>query len=264
MRLKEAAGWNQTECDWRRYLILEPAGCYLALYDGQPAGTVTTVSYGTRLGWIGMVLVHPELRRRGIGTALMRRAIEYLKSRGVVTIALDATAEGRPVYERLGFLDDYGVVRLSGTAPALTGTDQSPRPFDIEAVCRFDAAVFGADRSRVIRQLAAEHPARFFVAESAGTVSGYIAARPGTYAWNIGPWVSADTATAEWLFRQVLGTIAGSPAVVDVPLPQTAGQQLCARFGFAVSRQFTRMYLGEKPTPIDTAGVFSGAGAEKG
>jgi hypothetical protein len=26
MRLKEAAGWNQTEDDWRRLLLLEPNG----------------------------------------------------------------------------------------------------------------------------------------------------------------------------------------------------------------------------------------------
>ena len=30
MRLKEAAGWNQTEEDWLRLLRLEPRGCFAA------------------------------------------------------------------------------------------------------------------------------------------------------------------------------------------------------------------------------------------
>ena len=35
MQLKEAAGWNQTEEDWRRLLMLEPDGCFGAIKDGQ-------------------------------------------------------------------------------------------------------------------------------------------------------------------------------------------------------------------------------------
>src|SRR5947209_18008666 len=39
MRLKAANGWNQTEADWRRYLELQPDGCFLAELDGKPVGT---------------------------------------------------------------------------------------------------------------------------------------------------------------------------------------------------------------------------------
>src|SRR5256885_742127 len=65
------AGWNQTPGDWRRFLAMEPAGCFVAEWDGLPAGTATTITYGFDLAWIGMVLVHPDYRRRGIGNALL-------------------------------------------------------------------------------------------------------------------------------------------------------------------------------------------------
>src|SRR3569832_1546282 len=102
MQLKEAAGWNQTEEDWRRLLWLEPNGCFAAVKDGRLVGTTTTTTYGDELAWIGMVLVDPQQRRQGIATQLLNVAIDYLKKK-VVTVKLDATSQGKPVYERLGF-----------------------------------------------------------------------------------------------------------------------------------------------------------------
>ena len=33
------AGWNQTPADWERFLATEPDGCFLAEWNGAPAGT---------------------------------------------------------------------------------------------------------------------------------------------------------------------------------------------------------------------------------
>ena len=45
MRLKHAAGWNQTPGDWQRLLRLEPAGCFVAEGDGLVVGSTTVVRY---------------------------------------------------------------------------------------------------------------------------------------------------------------------------------------------------------------------------
>jgi hypothetical protein len=42
LRLCGAAGWNQTEADWRRFLDLQPDGCFVAELDGTAVGTTTT------------------------------------------------------------------------------------------------------------------------------------------------------------------------------------------------------------------------------
>ena len=47
MRLKQQAGWNQTEVDWRRCLELQPDGCFVAEVEGVPVGTVTTCIFGS-------------------------------------------------------------------------------------------------------------------------------------------------------------------------------------------------------------------------
>src|SRR5918998_6790432 len=90
MRLKEAAGWNQTEEDWRRLLRLEPRGCLAGVMGGRLVATTTTTSYDRALAWVGMVLVDPAFRRRGIATALVRAALDRLGAEGVEAVKLDA------------------------------------------------------------------------------------------------------------------------------------------------------------------------------
>ena len=118
MRLKEIAGWNQTSEDWERFLEAEPEGCFVAEWNGQVAGTVATIIYEHRFAWIGMVLVDPEVRGKGIGTALLLKAIDYLDARRVPCMKLDATPQGKPIYARLGFRIEFEIERHSLTREA--------------------------------------------------------------------------------------------------------------------------------------------------
>ena len=111
------AGWNQLEADWRRLLALEPGGVFVAEQDGRPCGTAGTTCYDTRTAWIGMVLVHPDFRRRGVGSALMGHCVRHLQGRGIQSIKLDATDDGRPVYMKLGFKDERAIHRYAGVRP---------------------------------------------------------------------------------------------------------------------------------------------------
>src|SRR5437660_4658919 len=89
MALKQAAGWNQTEEDWRRVLDLEPEGCFGIDCEGRLAATTTAICYGRRLAWIGMVLTDPGFRGQGLATQLMRHTLEFLDGRGLEWINLD-------------------------------------------------------------------------------------------------------------------------------------------------------------------------------
>ncbi|NQV28371.1 MAG: GNAT family N-acetyltransferase [Rhodopirellula sp.] len=111
MNLKDQVGWNQTRADVRRLVEYEPEGCFIAEVGGVAVGTLSTTSYGTSLAWIGMMLVLPEYRRRGIARQLMLTGIDYLRSRGVTCIKLDATPLGQPLYEQLGFTAEWSFQR---------------------------------------------------------------------------------------------------------------------------------------------------------
>lgn len=54
-------------------------------------------------GLIVNVYTEPAWRRRGIGELLMREVLAFTHARGIHNVVLHASAEGRALYERLGF-----------------------------------------------------------------------------------------------------------------------------------------------------------------
>ena len=44
MTLSQQAGWNQTRADWRRFLALEPGGCFVGELDGRPKNTNAVIA----------------------------------------------------------------------------------------------------------------------------------------------------------------------------------------------------------------------------
>src|SRR5919107_5481387 len=209
MSLKEAAGWNQTGADWLRLLRLGPRGCFAAALDGRLVGTVTTTAYGRELAWVGMVLVDPSFRRRGIASRLMEAALSHLDGEGVRTVKLDATPDGRHVYERLGFEDELTIERWSGRGrngafskevggesvrgDAACSAIDSAR---LEGIFELDRAAFGADRARLVEALAAQALAGAFVEGRRGGAGGYVLARAGSAADYVGPLVAHDPSAA--------------------------------------------------------------------
>jgi GNAT superfamily N-acetyltransferase len=162
MKLKEAAGWNQTEDDWRRLLRLQPAGCFAATKNDELVGTTTTTTYKDQLAWIGMVLVDPQSRRQGVATRLMETALDYLRGK-VATVKLDATAQGKPVYERFGFEEESLVERWVGHIHSSSIDRSGGSGFELTAATMnagaqrelldLDLRAFDSDRSSLIQLL---------------------------------------------------------------------------------------------------------------
>ncbi|MCU0914734.1 MAG: GNAT family N-acetyltransferase [Planctomycetes bacterium] len=120
LKLARQAGWNQIETDWRRFLALQPDGCFVGELDGASVATTAAFTFGP-VAWLAMVLVDIDSRRRGVATALLKHALDFLDRQGVRTVRLDATAAGQPVYEKLGFVPEYPLTRYMGTATPWRG-----------------------------------------------------------------------------------------------------------------------------------------------
>jgi GNAT superfamily N-acetyltransferase len=278
MRLKEQAGWNQTEADWRRFLDLAPDGCFVAELDGAPAGTVAVFVFGP-VAWVAMVLVEEVLRGRGVGAALMRHALDFLDQRAVRTVRLDATPLGRPLYEKLGFVAEYTLLRYFGRAPAAQdrgqrAEDRKPSglssglrvvpaaPEHLDRLARLDRTVTGADREPLLRRLFAERPDLWRVAEEAGEVAGYLASRPGARAWQLGPCLGGASAGPA-LLADAWRLHAGQSVFVDVPAGHAAAVAAAEAQGLSVQRTLLRM--GRGPAAGEDVGrLWASSGPEKG
>jgi predicted N-acetyltransferase YhbS len=262
LRLCSLAGWNQTEQDVHRLLTLEPQGCFAACEAGHVVGTVTTTTYGSELAWVGMVLVDPEFRRRGIATALMRAALEYLRVRRVTTIKLDATPSGCPVYERLGFEPEGLLWRWSGELPHVQAEDVATGIWaDIAAI---DRAAFGVDRGTLLRLMIADAARAPLISRNQrGAVSGFALARPGSRASYVGPVIADDLATASTLLSAAMIRL-GEPSFIDVNTDFPGATDLVRGLGFAHQRELVRMRLGPDTRVSRSPRVFAIAGPEVG
>lgn len=264
MQLKEAAGWNQTEEDWRRLLALDPNGCFAAGQEGRLVGTTTTTIYGNDLAWIGMVLVDRQQRRQGIATRLMKVALDYLNGK-VATVKLDATAQGKPVYEKFGFQVESLVERWSGTTKARNGeTPKVPAHTAVRDLLALDRVAFNADRSKLIEKLiedACVSPVLLRAAD--GTLSGYALARRGTNADYVGPVVAKNPQDVESLLDQVLSQLPGRRLCIDFNTECGAGTSVLSDRGFVKERDLIRMNAGA-PSMKTSPAIIAIAGPEIG
>lgn len=67
------------------------------------AGGVVSVAEG-RHAIVLNVFTEPAWRRRGLGELLMRQVLDWAREQRLDRLVLHASAEGRPLYERLGFV----------------------------------------------------------------------------------------------------------------------------------------------------------------
>lgn len=250
MRLKDIAGWNQTPADWEQFLAASPDGCFVAEVEGRVVGTATTIVYESRFAWIGMVLVDPEHRGRGIGTRLLEKTIEHLDALGVPSMKLDATPQGKPIYEKLGFVTEYEIERWALRRAAVTPTASAEHdPSELARICGLDREVFGADRGPLLRSLDSQAPAFTLSIQLSSKLTGYTLGRRGSRADHLGPWMAADEASARELLDEFLHRSQRELVFVDCLHANPFARNLLRSRGFEFARPLTRMYRGGNAHP---------------
>lgn len=267
--LSAEPGWNQVAADWR--LMIEHGDSFgVSDEDGRLVATGLTVMFGGEFGWISMILVTRDFRRRGLATRLMRACMEALQHRGL-TPALDASPEGREVYLPLGFEDVYRTTRMlapGGTAAVAGEADSGAdiRPMgaeDLPAVIAYDRAPFGADRAYMLRHLRDRLPEAAFLSERDGRVRGIVLARDGRTCAQVGPLMAEDSEIAIALLRRAIGAIPG-PVCLDIADHHEPIRAWLDSRGFSPIVPFVRMIHGRSEPYDDPGRVFVIAGPELG
>jgi GNAT superfamily N-acetyltransferase len=142
--------------DARAGLASDPDGYFCAVEEGRIRGMVSALVRG-RVWYLSMFFVLPGNQGRGLGRALLERALAYGEARGAeircTWATLDPRAQARyvmagmaprwPIYRLDG--DDAAVARLK-TRAALDPREQEP-PCDPGAAEKLTSEVFGNDRS---------------------------------------------------------------------------------------------------------------------
>jgi len=177
---------------------------------------------------------------------------------------LDATPAGERIYRPLGFEGMFNLSRWQGISGPRKKTRavaiRSMAAPDLAAVTATDAAAFGADRRFLLQSLFDRLPQLAFIAKDN---AGFVLARPGRVATQIGPLVAANEDVAAALLDAALGCVSG-PVFLDLIDGREILTARLRQRGFTVQRPFLRMGL-KRGIPFgDTTRLFVVAGPEFG
>ncbi|MCL6452414.1 MAG: hypothetical protein K6T78_02170 [Alicyclobacillus sp.] len=169
LNLAEAVGWRLSPP--RVETMVRHAVGFGHVADGRLISSTLCFLYGGALSFVGLVMVHPEWQRQGLGRAVLHHCLTEAGVRGDraagaaaeigVPTALVSTDVGRPLYEASGFVTVAFLCRHVGRPSAgavgraqgrLRRTAVQIRPYhdtDLADLLQLDRTVVGGDRSRL-------------------------------------------------------------------------------------------------------------------
>jgi GNAT superfamily N-acetyltransferase len=251
LELAHLAGWNQTLADVQRMYEYAPEGSFGLWRDGKLVSTTMAFPYGKELGWLAMVLTHPEERGKGYAGQVFERAVAWLREQGVAWMKLDASHFGQPLYANRGFVPETQMDRrlLAAEAPRPPAPTEVIIGDAVELPLSLEREGFGADRERLLQMLLRIPALR--VATLPGG-AGYAMLRPGAKAWQLGPMVCNSPESARVLLQWALAVTHGEPLQWDLDRGNQHAASLAAEYGFETQRELVRMVLAgvDNPPPF--------------
>ena len=243
--------------DLKFNIKIQPDGYFGAYVDGVLAGLVGATIYSA-FAYVGLMGVHPEFQRRGVGLALMQYLLSWLDKKNIPLVLLDASPSGQLLYQKLGFVACELVYvfqrRKGGSIHRRPVETRILNSKDLERISATDLQVFGADRSRLLTNLLEKYPDRSFVLQNGlGSFNGYIFAREAS----IGPWVMHEPEDAEPLLQAVLSLPFEGNISVVVPGSNVKAMTLLTRYGFEVIRTNLHMKRGSGVRVAQHEKIFS-------
>ncbi len=225
--LSERVGWNQTISDLEHIYKNADNGYRLATYSFKnqkiTLGSGLSLPISEDISWIGMILVHPELRRQGVARSIMHSCLAHARlNQNKTIIGLDATPQGKQVYDSLGFVDSYKLWR-SEIATDLMHPSNSMvemRLFDLDVVKKYLIRKDNIERFQITTLLANLPNSKNLLAISDGSVTGFIMSRPGRLKPLIGPFIADSNEVAFELLNTALkhwNSLGYSHVFIDVP-----------------------------------------------
>jgi GNAT superfamily N-acetyltransferase len=256
--LREAVGWTIHEWALRAVLGRAEARCVVVVNDlDRIVGVGSGISYGA-LGVVGNMVVAEDHRRRGVGAAILDGVVSFLAGEsGCIRLELNATDEGRPLYERQGFES----IGTSATARIGRGIRLQPDgsiamrragASDLDAIATYDRPRFGGDRRHILQLLVSEATSPFLLAEREGEAVGYACVHID--APRIGPFVADDPSVAETLGHGAFELAPGIDELrLNLPPGNRAGAEWLRALGVEVDPWQGRMARGPQiPRREDT------------
>ena len=209
--------WPHRPADWEQ--VFAHAEGIVAERDGEMIATGLRWRWGERHATIGLVIVTPACQGRRVGLRIMSALLEGLDGR---TVLLHATAEGRGLYERLGFVrtgelrQHQGIAQPAPLVALPTGWRLRPAGLNEAASLQaLDAAARGMPRDALVTDLLQAADA-CVVLDQDNEPRGFAMLRRFGRGHAIGPVVAPDAEGAKALIAHLASLNAGHFTRIDI------------------------------------------------
>lgn len=213
--MTRALFWPHREEDWA--LFLELGEGIVALVEDRVIGTILGFPYGPKAATLGMVIVDKEHQGKGYGRKLMQAMLDQLAPR---TVFLQATVDGAPLYEKLGFVDigmlhqHQGQIALAPLAQLQAGERIRPLGTSEQTPGELYSKASGMDRHAMMDRLLTQDKAVVLTRDHAPV--GFALLRRFGRGWSVAPVVAPDADGAKALILHWLAQNAGNFTRLDV------------------------------------------------
>ncbi|MDM5225214.1 GNAT family N-acetyltransferase [Cytobacillus sp. NJ13] len=202
--------------------------------EGSIVSSAAIIRYDTNLASIGMVIVHEEYRGLGLGKEAAQRCASSVP--GDIAVMLIATKEGKPLYEKMGFITVDFIHKYICDEVA---SDKSEDGLSIEAfiqsdfpkILEIDAAAFGDKRSAFLRNRIRQSKQCLVAKNNNGEIIGYGLSIHGPVNLILGPIAAPDSETAALIVEKLALHHKGKLRI-DVPEGRTDFMSYLERSGF--------------------------------
>lgn len=244
-------GWNPGYQDAEAFYLADPEAFWGMEVEGNLVGAGAIASYEGKIGFMGLFIVDPEWRGRGLGRQLWYFRRDRLLSRleDGAPICMDGVFAMQDFYASGGFVCTHRNLRMEGEGRAF---DEDPRiypleevPFDV--VENFDRAHFGASRTEFLRHWIQPEGGASFAFIDDVHLAGMAVVRPCRVGFKIGPLFATSTSAAESLFCQCSNFAQGHPVYLDTPENNPDALELARSYEMREAFGCARMVLGAPP-----------------
>jgi GNAT superfamily N-acetyltransferase len=247
-------GWNPGLHDAVCFQAADPEGFFVGILDGEPVASISVVKYGRSFAFLGLYVVRPAFRGRGLGWALWQHGMASAAGRQV---GLDGVVAQQDNYRKSGFTLAWRNIRCQGIGGGASG-EPDPRLVRLDAlpftaVHAYDQPFFPAERTSFLRTWIVQPDAAALGWVEDGALRGCGVIRRCLQGWKIGPLFANTEDIAETLFASLRSQAgAGEPVFLDIPQPNAAAVALAQRHGMRHVFETARMYTGTPPAvPMD-------------
>jgi GNAT superfamily N-acetyltransferase len=255
----ELEGWNPGPSDADVFFRTDPEGFYGYFKENTLIAGGAIISYNDEFGFMGLFIVSPEHRSKGIGKKLwyQRRDMLLERLKAGASIGMDGVVDMQPFYRKGGFEIAFKDLRYERIGEEFeVNRNISPiEDADMESILEYDSKCFGFYRPQFLVPWFKLPGNKTFKFVEDGTLKGFSIIRKATVGYKVCPLFADNSVIAEELYKACLSSVAGEPLYLDIPESNRGAVDLVKKYEGKYVFECARMYYG-KPPEVELEKVF--------